>query len=81
MATGDDELPRLDELERRGRANGVPGLRRVDRDELAEIEPHAAGVAALHSPQTGIVDFAQVAVGLRGRRRGGGRRDHDSAAR
>jgi (S)-2-hydroxyglutarate dehydrogenase len=62
VATGDDELPRLEELERRGRANGVPGLRRIDRDELAEIEPHAAGVAGLHSPQTGIVDFAQVAA-------------------
>ena len=64
VATGDGELPRLEELERRGRANGVPGLRRIDRDELAEIEPHAAGVAALHSPQTGIVDFAQVAKAL-----------------
>ncbi|MDX6550992.1 MAG: (S)-2-hydroxyglutarate dehydrogenase, partial [Gaiellales bacterium] len=61
VATSQAELPRLDELERRGRANGVPGLRRIDRDELAAIEPHAAGVAALHSPQTGIVDFAQVA--------------------
>jgi 2-hydroxyglutarate dehydrogenase len=66
VATSQAELPRLDELERRGRANGVPGLRRIGRDELAEIEPHAAGVAALHSPQTGIVDFAQVASAYAG---------------
>jgi L-2-hydroxyglutarate oxidase len=58
------ELPRLDELERRGRANGVAGLRRLDAAGLAEVEPHAAGVAALHSPQTGIVDFPGVVAAL-----------------
>jgi (S)-2-hydroxyglutarate dehydrogenase len=61
VALDGDELGRLDELERRGRANGVPGLRRLGADELREIEPHAAGIAALHSPATGIVDFAAVA--------------------
>src|SRR3954470_3384225 len=60
------ELPALDELERRGRANGVPGLRRIGPDELRELEPHAAGIAALHSPQTAIVDFAAVARALAG---------------
>lgn len=55
------ELPRLDELEARGRANGVPGLRRIGPDELHELEPHARGVAALHSSETGIVDFREVA--------------------
>ena len=55
------ELPRLDELERRGRANEVPGLRRLDASGLRGIEPHARGVAALHSPATGVVDFAEVA--------------------
>jgi (S)-2-hydroxyglutarate dehydrogenase len=55
------ELARLDELERRGRENGVSGLRRLDADELKAIEPHARGVAALDSPSTGIVDFAAVA--------------------
>src|SRR4051794_27239768 len=64
VATRDEELPALDELEQRGRANGVPGLRRLDARELREIEPHAAGVAALHSPATGIVDFAAVARAL-----------------
>lgn len=58
------ELPALDELERRGRANGVPGLRRIGRDELHELEPAVVGVAALHSPETGIVDFTRVAAAL-----------------
>jgi (S)-2-hydroxyglutarate dehydrogenase len=61
VATDESELPRLDELERRGSANGVPWLRRVDANELREFEPHARGIAALHSPNTGIVDFAAVA--------------------
>ena len=61
VATGEEELPRLDELERRGRANGVEGLRRLTGDEIREVEPHAAGIAALHSPGTGIVDFGAVA--------------------
>ncbi len=61
VATDPSELDRLDELERRGRANGVQDLRRIGPDEIAEIEPHATGVDALHSPHTGIVDFAAVA--------------------
>ena len=64
VALGERELPGLDALEARGRANGVPGLRRVGRAELAELEPHAAGIAALHSPSTGIVDFGAVARAL-----------------
>jgi (S)-2-hydroxyglutarate dehydrogenase len=64
VATRPEELARLEELERRGAANGVPGLRRVEADEINEIEPHAAGIAALHSPATGIVDFAAVAGAL-----------------
>jgi L-2-hydroxyglutarate oxidase len=61
VATDPSELERLDELERRARANGVPGLRRVNAAGIAEIEPHARGIAALHSPHTGIVDFRGVA--------------------
>jgi (S)-2-hydroxyglutarate dehydrogenase len=61
VATERAELARLEELERRGRANGVPGLRRVDAAGIREIEPHARGLAGLHSPATGIVDFAAVA--------------------
>jgi 2-hydroxyglutarate dehydrogenase len=61
VAGDEDELSRLDELERRGRANEVPGLRRIGPNEIAELEPHARGVAALHSPASGVVDFARVA--------------------
>ncbi|HEX8857387.1 MAG TPA: L-2-hydroxyglutarate oxidase [Thermoleophilaceae bacterium] len=64
VAVDDSELPALDELERRGHANSVPGLRRLSASELREIEPHARGVAALHSPATGVVDFAEVARAL-----------------
>jgi L-2-hydroxyglutarate oxidase len=61
VATDRSELERLDELERRGRANAVPGLRRIDADEIRALEPHATGIAGLHSPATGIADFAAVA--------------------
>lgn len=61
VATEASELGRLDELERRGRANGVPGLVRVDASGIQELEPHARGIAGLHSPNTGIVDFTSVA--------------------
>jgi (S)-2-hydroxyglutarate dehydrogenase len=64
VARNEAEVPRLDELERRGRENGVPGLRRLDAAELRELEPHCRGVAALHSPSTGIIDFAAVARSL-----------------
>jgi 2-hydroxyglutarate dehydrogenase len=64
VATSKDELPALDELERRGRANGVPDLHRLDARGLERVEPHARGVAALHSPHTGIADFAAVARSL-----------------
>lgn len=64
VAVDRSELPALAELERRGRENGVPGLRRVDRSGLLAIEPNAAGIEALHSPTTGIVDYRQVAESL-----------------
>jgi (S)-2-hydroxyglutarate dehydrogenase len=61
VAADEDELGRLAELERRGAANQVPDLRRVAADEIAEIEPEARGLAALHSPATALVDFAAIA--------------------
>jgi (S)-2-hydroxyglutarate dehydrogenase len=64
VAVTKDELPALDALEWRGRQNAVPGLRRLDGAGLREVEPHAAGVAALHSPATGIVDFPAMARAL-----------------
>src|SRR5439155_5659728 len=60
VATSEAELPRLDELMRRGTANGVPGLEMIDRDGLRELEPHAAGIRAIHSPRTGIIDYTEV---------------------
>jgi len=64
VATEEAELPRLDKLLERGRANGVPGLRLIDGDELRRIEPHAAGLRAIHSPHTAIVDYPGVCRAL-----------------
>jgi 2-hydroxyglutarate dehydrogenase len=61
VATRRSELPGLAEIERRARANGVEGVRRLDPDGIRELEPGVAGLAGLHSPATGIVDFAAVA--------------------
>lgn len=65
VARNAGELGRLEELERRGYANQVPGLRRIVGAEIPAIEPNAVGVAALHAPNTGIVDFAAVARAIR----------------
>ena len=62
VATRESELDALDELERRGTENRVTGLARIGPDELHELEPHVRGIAALHSPATGVVDFAEVAA-------------------
>ncbi len=61
VATREEELPALAELHRRGTANGVPGLQMIGPERLREIEPHSAGLQALHVPGTGIADFAAVA--------------------
>jgi (S)-2-hydroxyglutarate dehydrogenase len=61
VATGAEELPRLDELCRRSLANGVPGVEVIGPERLRELEPHAAGIRALHSPETVVVDFSRVA--------------------
>jgi L-2-hydroxyglutarate oxidase len=60
VATHESELPALDELERRGTANGLTGLRRLDAAGLREFEPHVTGIAGLHVPETGIVDYRAV---------------------
>ena len=60
VAVTDAEVPRLDALAERAAANGVP-VERLDADGLREREPHAAGVAALWVPSTGVTDFAAVA--------------------
>jgi L-2-hydroxyglutarate oxidase len=66
VATTSEELPALDELERRGRANGLRGLRRLSAGELGEVEPQVRGLAGLLVPETGIVDYAQVTAALAG---------------
>jgi (S)-2-hydroxyglutarate dehydrogenase len=60
VATHAEELPRLQELRKRGEANGLTGLRLIGPEELREIEPHAAGVQALVVPSTGITNYAAV---------------------
>jgi len=60
VATSAAELPRLEDLRRRGEANGLTGLRLIGPEELREIEPHAAGVQALLVPSTGVTDYAAV---------------------
>ena len=59
------ELPALEELHRRATANGVEGVRRISSDELKDLEPEAAGIAALHVPSAGVVDFKRVAKAMR----------------
>lgn len=61
VATAPEELPRLEELYRRGTANGVEGLAMIGPERLRELEPHATGIKALHVPTTGIIDFPRVA--------------------
>jgi L-2-hydroxyglutarate oxidase LhgO len=61
VATAADELPRLEELHRRGTANGVEGLEMIGPERLRELEPHATGIKALYVPATGIIDFPRVA--------------------
>jgi (S)-2-hydroxyglutarate dehydrogenase len=60
VATHEDELPRLEELRRRGESNGLTGLRLIGPEELREIEPHAIGLRALVVPSTGVTDYAKV---------------------
>jgi L-2-hydroxyglutarate oxidase len=61
VATHAGETPRLDVLEERGRANGLQGVRRLRPEEIKEYEPHVAGIDGLFVPETGIVDYKQVA--------------------
>ncbi|MBI1175219.1 MAG: L-2-hydroxyglutarate oxidase [Sideroxydans sp.] len=61
VATRDAELPNLEELYRRGVANGLEGLRFLRPEEIHEIEPNCRGVRGLYVPQTGIVDYGTVA--------------------
>lgn len=61
VAVTPEEIPRLNELHRRGTANGVPGMRLMDPLEVQALEPHVHCIRGLHVPTTGIVDFGRVA--------------------
>lgn len=60
VATSTAEIPRLEELHRRGEANGVKGIEAIGPERLRELEPHTSGVRALRVPSTGIIDYSAV---------------------
>ena len=64
VATDKEELPRLEKLLERGTANGLKDLRKLGPEQIREIEPHAAGLAAIHVPEEGIVDYGAVVQAL-----------------
>ena len=61
VATTESEIPQLNELYRRGKENGLEGVRMLAAEEIGEFEPHAAGIRGIRVPSTGIVDFGKVA--------------------
>ena len=61
VALDASEVGRLDALEVTARENGVPGLARIERSDITDIEPHAVGLVALHSPATAITDYVAIA--------------------
>ncbi|GGC38961.1 hydroxyglutarate oxidase [Parapedobacter defluvii] len=64
VATSQDEIPALHNIFNRGVENGLQGMRLIDRAEIKEYEPHSAGIAAIHVPQTGIIDYPAMAKKL-----------------
>jgi L-2-hydroxyglutarate oxidase len=60
VATSEEEISELEELEIRGKANGIKGIKRLSKEELSDYEPHVSGLAGLHIPETGIVDFVAI---------------------
>ncbi len=60
VALTESELPQLDNLEKRGKANGLVDIVRLNGDEIKEFEPYASGVGGIHVPYTGIIDYKQV---------------------
>ncbi|MDV6286498.1 L-2-hydroxyglutarate oxidase (plasmid) [Rhodococcus opacus] len=64
VAQDTNELDRLRAIFERAQANGVPDVQMIGADEITDIEPHARGVAALHSPHTAIVDYVGIGEAL-----------------
>jgi len=77
VATDDSQIPAMEELLRRGSANGLSGLRRIDSDEIKEFEPNCTGVAALYVPESGVADYQAVAQRLADQLSGDLRLDHE----
>lgn len=65
VATKEEDLPRLDNIFETGQINGIEGIKKIDPDELAEIEPYANGIKAIHVPCSGIVDYVGVCEQLK----------------
>src|SRR5690606_8138303 len=65
VAAEKEEVPRLEAIFERGKENEVEGIELIDEARLSELEPHAKGVAAIHVPCAGIVDFTGVCEKLR----------------
>jgi L-2-hydroxyglutarate oxidase len=65
VATEEDDLSRLDNIFETGQINGIEGIKKIGPDELAEIEPYANGIKAIHVPCSGIVDYVGVCKQLR----------------
>ena len=64
VAATEAEVPRLRDLHERGTQNGLEGMRLLNREQMREVEPHVGGLAALHVPQEGIVDYDKVSQAL-----------------
>ncbi len=79
VATSDEELPRLDDLHRRGVANGLQGIELIGPERIKEFEPHTTGLKALYVPETGIIDYHKVAEAYAKRIRAAGTEIQTSA--
>ncbi len=60
VAVNENEIPRLNELERRGKENGLKEIKRITKDEIINFEPHAAGIEGLFIGETGIINYTEV---------------------
>ena len=81
VALDASELERFEGLRQRAEANGVPGLEVVGPERMRELEPHAAGIKALWSPTTGIIDYRRVALAIADEVRARGGAIHTSPGR
>lgn len=64
VATDPQEIPALENIYQRGLENGLEGLKKLNKDQIAEYEPNIAGIAGIHVPQTGIIDYKEVSLKL-----------------